>query len=363
VLAIGTLGLGGTEAQLTELALGIHRRGRDVRVAALFDLGPHAERLTGAGIEIFRGEFRDPSRHVAWDVALFPVRFARFVRWLRQARPATIHAFLYHAYVPSVFAARLAGLSMVITGRRSLSNFIRGRRFALALDRVANRCTDLVVANADAVADDAHAVERLPWVKLVVIRNGAPRRFFEIVDRVRAPGDALTILCVANLLPYKGHADLIDACALVAETGARFTLRLVGDGPERAALEQRASSSGADVVFLGACTDVAAVLGDADIVASASHEEGLSNSLLEAMAAGRAVVATDVGGTRELLGDAGILVPARDPAAFAHELERLIRDERHRQQLGVAARARAHEHFSLDRMVDAHLELYDADGR
>ena len=356
VLAIGTLGLGGAEGQVVELARGLHRRRWDVHVATLIEVGPHAGALEQEGIPLYQGHFRNVHRAAVWDALAFPKRFVGYVAWLRRVRPDIVHAFLFHAYVPSVFAARLAGVPMVVTGRRSLGNYKRGRRLALWVERVANRWTDLVIANATAVADEVHAEERLPRHKLEVIWNGVPPRFFAVPDR--APSGVTTLLCVANLIAYKGHADLVAAAAMLARDGVAVRLRLVGDGPERGALEAQARSSGVPVEFLGAQTDIPELLADCDIFVLASHQEGCSNSLLEAMAAGRPIVATAVGGTPEVVGDAGVLVRAHDPAAMYRELAALTRDESARHALARAARERAMTHFSLDQMIDAHVSLY-----
>jgi glycosyltransferase involved in cell wall biosynthesis len=190
-----------------------------------------------------------------------------------------------------------------------------------------------------------------------VIWNGVPPRFFVVPDR--APSDVAALLCVANLIAYKGHSDLVAAAAMLARDGVAFRLCLVGDGPERAALEAQARSSGVPVEFLGARTDIPELLADCDVFVLASHQEGCSNSLLEAMAAGRPIVATAVGGTPEVLGDAGVLVPAHDPATMYRELAALTRDETRRRTLALAARERAMTHFSLDQMIDAHMSLYE----
>jgi glycosyltransferase involved in cell wall biosynthesis len=360
VLAIDRLDIGGTEQQVVELALGLRRRGWDVHVAALAGPGAHDDALTRSGIAVYHGRLSDPRaafRIGALATALgAPLAFWRYVRWLRRVRPTVVHGFLYKAYVPTVFAARRAHVPVVVTGRRSLSHFKRSRRLALRIERAANVRTDVVVANCDAVAVDAREYERLPADKVVVINNGVPERFFAVP--IVEPSADLRILCVANFIPYKGHDVLLDAATTLAATGIAFTLSLVGDGPERASLEHRAEALGDRVVFLGTRTDIESLLAATDVVVSASHEEGLSNSVLEAMAAGRAVVATSVGGNPEALADTGLLVPDRDPAAMSAALATLARDPSKRAAMGMAARERARARFSVERMVDAHIALY-----
>jgi glycosyltransferase involved in cell wall biosynthesis len=133
---------------------------------------------------------------------------------------------------------------------------------------------------------------------------------------------------------------------------------LAGDGPLRTALERQAADLGVDARFLGRRTDVPALLARADVVVSASLAEGLSNTVMEAMAAGRPVIGTDVGGTGELLRDRGILVPPADPGALADALEVLLADAGTGTRLAASARAWIERNSSLDAMVDRHLELY-----
>jgi glycosyltransferase involved in cell wall biosynthesis len=357
VLAIGTLEIGGTEGQVTELALGLRRRGWEVRVVSLRLGGPYAQQLRDHDVDVHDGVLRDPARPRAWDALAAPVRLVRYVAWLRRARPDIVHAFLFAAYVPTVFAARLARVPTIISGRRSLGNFKRGRRTWLLVERAANACTDLVIANSEAVKHDVCTQERLAPEKVVVIHNGVDDRFFAVPERT--PSARPKIACIANLIPYKGHADLVEAAALLTRDGVPFDLVLAGEGPCRAQLERQVRTLEAPVEFLGTCRDIVGLLSTTDIVVSASHEEGFSNSLLEAMAAGRAIVATDVGGNAELLGDTAVLVAPHDPAAIHRALHALLDDEERRRDLGTRARARAKKEFTMEKMLDAHVELYE----
>ena len=361
VLAIRDLEIGGAEGQVAALAGGLHRRGWQVHVAALFGNGPHQAVLENEGIDVFRARFRDPRRVAVRRrpaaVLSLPIGLAGYARWLRRVRPDVVHAFLYQAYVPTAFAARLARVPSVVTARRNLGGYKRGRRFALLVERAANACTDLVVANSEAVAERTLEDEGLPAEKVMVIPNGVPERFFEIPELANRAGPP-RIVCVANLRPPKGHGDLLEAAAMLVRDQVAFQLVLAGDGPCREELELRARQLAVPAEFLGSQRDIAAVLADADIVVSASREEGFSNSIIEAMAASRPVVATSVGGNSEALGDTGVLVPPGDPAAMHRELLTLLQDPERRRALGARARSRAATQFSLQRMISTHAELY-----
>jgi glycosyltransferase involved in cell wall biosynthesis len=160
----------------------------------------------------------------------------------------------------------------------------------------------------------------------------------------------------------KGQADLLEAAARVMEYVPGVRLRLVGDGPLRAALEARASALGIHdrVDFAGAIPDGVRTLADMDVFVLPSHMEGMSNSLLEAHAAGLPVVATDVGGNREVTQDGatGYIVPPRDPMALADAILRMIKDPARAQALGAAGRTRIVEEFTVQRMVGRLDRLY-----
>lgn len=357
-LVVNRLSLGGSEKQVVLLATALHDLGIHVAVGTLLEGGPRERDLREAGIKVHTfhfppldGGFPSPTAVVSG--------FARFVDWLHRERPQVVHAFLYHSYVLTPPAARLARVPVVVAGRRSLGHFKETRRAALAVEKVATRMTDLVIANSHAVAADVIRQERLPVGKIVVVHNALPPQAFLSSPPMEISTALPVVACIANLLPYKGHIHLLRAAALLAQQGLAITLLLVGDGPARVPLEAQAARTGLDIRFLGTRTDVASVYARADVAVLASLEEGLSNAVLEAMAAGKPIVATDVGGNREAIGGAGVLVPPASPEALAAALERLLRDPAERARLGSAARDRATSLFTLAGMVERHLELYE----
>lgn len=358
-LMIGGLGMGGTEKQLVLLARGLRRRGVQTRVLVLFGGGPNEQVLRETGIPVIPLGFATRTR-AGWRMPLVnAVAFARLVRHLRRSRPDILHAFLFHGYVPGAAAARLARVPVFVAGRRNLGEISDGHRLLRALEGAATRAADLVIANAQAVAHTTQQREHVPARKVAVIYNGLPGSAFE-----SAPPAAITtpwpvVLCVANLRPVKGHRFLLDAIARLRNEGLRTTLLLAGDGTQRAILQDQAHRLGIDAQFLGVRTDVPALLARADAVVLPSVREGMSNAVMEAMAAGRPVVATAVGGTPELLGgDRGILVPPKDAHALATALRRVLTGTDLADQLAAQAQAWARTHLSADVMVERHIHLY-----
>ncbi|RME87382.1 MAG: glycosyltransferase, partial [Zetaproteobacteria bacterium] len=175
--------------------------------------------------------------------------------------------------------------------------------------------------------------------------------------------EMFVILNVANLIPYKGHKDLLESFALVKKEIPHAVLLIAGgDRGIGSMLRNKARDLEVDdsVRWLGLRDDVPQLLSLADVFVCSSHEEGFSNAVMEAMAAGVAVVATDVGGNREMLenGRLGVLVPARSPEAMAQAIVRLARDPRLREDLGRNAAATVQEKYTPEAMTDAYLRLY-----
>lgn len=356
-LMIGQLGLGGAEKQIALLARELHERGISTDLLVMFDRGPRETEVLGSGVSIVDLGFR--GRRPLLPALTANVRaFGRLVLYLRRNRPQVLQAFLFHSYVIAAPAARLAGVPVLVAGRRSLGDYKKNRHLALAVERLATRWTDSVVPNAQAVADDVRCNEGVPDSKITVIPNGMPPRDFEQATPAAVETALPLVVCVANLSAHKGHRYLLDACALLRSRARECTLILIGDGPERTALMSQAERLGIDARFLGARTDVAPFLARADVVVLPSLHEGFSNAVMEALAAGRPVVATSVGGTPELLRGRGMLVPPADAEALADGLQHLLDNRELANELGRQGRAWARANLSVKAMADRYVSLY-----
>lgn len=360
VLVLGSLDIGGTETQVARLACELRARGHDVTLAVLTDTGPLGPRLEACGVPIvsfgvagFRRRKADGRLDITSTLRSL-AGVAYLYRWLRRSRPDVVHAFLFWAYVIVLPMAWLARVPLRISGRRNLGTEKLAYRLYPLLETVADRCSHYAVANSLAVA---RVVEKgsLTSDRIVVIPNGvdAPRSPAEV--RVQPP----RIVMVANLIAYKGHADLIQAAA---ELAVPVTIDCYGEGPERAALERLIAQRGLQrmVRLHGTVEGASREFLRAQLAVLPSHEEGLPNAVLEAMAAGVATVATRVGGVPELIEHerTGLLVSPHAPRELASAIDRLARDPQLRERLGTAARRHVEQQFSWDECVRAHEELY-----
>jgi glycosyltransferase involved in cell wall biosynthesis len=234
------------------------------------------------------------------------------------------------------------------------------------LEGFAARHADLVCANADAVRAVCIEEEGCHPDRVAVVRNGLDIPRFDALAAQQEtplplrPGD-FAIAVVGNLWPVKGHTTLVEAAALLAGRAPHVKFLCVGEGVMRPVLERRLRELGIEdrVLLLGHRTDVPAILARANAFTLCSSNEGLSNAIMEAMAARLPAIATRVGGNAELLTDGrGVLVPFGDPRALASAVERILADAQEARAMGRRARAFVEAELSLDRMQSDHEKLY-----
>jgi L-malate glycosyltransferase len=367
LFAIVGLDVGGAEQQLTELLLRMDRQVFDPVVCCLGCRGPLADVIEAAGIRVEVIGLRRV-RESGWrDGVAIVGRLWHFARLLWSERPHIVQGMLYWAYVPAAFLARATGIPIVIATRLSLGRYKDGRPILLWLERLGNRWTDVVVANAEAVRADAIRQEALPPEKVVVIHNGVDLGRFAGGDaslrrELGLPEDAVVVGVIANLLQYKGHDVFLDAWKSVLRRHPRAVALLVGDGPLRGRLEDRLRSEGlaGSVRLAGVRRDIPRVLAAVDVVAHPSYEEGSANAILEALAAAKPVVATAVGGTVEAVVHerTGLLVPPGDAAALAEGICRLIEDRHAADAFGGAGRELVRDRYDMALMVAGYERLF-----
>lgn len=301
------------------------------------------------------------AQHVAAGLA--------FRRLIREREINIVHAHDLYSNVFATLWAVASGAKLVIASRRWWSD-LPSSGYAMA-NRAAFRMADVVLANSVTVGESLVARGDAPESKVVVIPNFVDDSLFHAADEqwrrrqlteLDLEEGNLVLGCVARLSSVKNHALLIRSVRRVRDIfGARLSLLLVGDGPERGALIHLVGELGLDryVRFVGERPPLPSWHSLFDISILTSDSEGFPNSLVEAMACGRCVIATDVGGVRDAVSEVnGLLVPARDELALASALAQLCQDSARRTQMGLAGRERAASEFSKEAVMTRVHALY-----
>ncbi|MCI0570817.1 MAG: glycosyltransferase [Myxococcaceae bacterium] len=351
---------GGTEVQVLELLRGLPD-GFRVRVGVLEATGPLLESVWEVGHVPESFPLKGTLAHT--NSALQVLRLAR---WLRRHRCELVHVHDFYSTVLAVPAAKLAGCR-VLVGRLDLSHWQGPARRAVHAELT--RRADHVVCNADAIRQMLLAEEDIAPARVSVIPNGLDLARFDarMRDGLVAPlpdtAGAPVVVHVANMNhPVKRQGDLLDALRTVRARGVNLHAFLVGDGPLRPAFEQRARELGIrDAAhFLGHRPDVPAIYARASLGVLCSSAEGLSNAVMEGMAARLPMVVTRVGGNTDLVadGERGRVVEPQQPRVLARAMLEVLSNPRVAQRMGRAARRFVETELSLERMVERHASLY-----
>lgn len=363
-----SLGVGGTESHFLRTLPPLSERGFDVTVFCLTGEGTRAGEARARGIEVVGPKSTETAGAGSRSPLHLVSAAGRLYALMRRLRPDIVHFYLPGPYLVGAPVAIAARAPVKITSRRSLSLYQRNWPLAGRVERRLHAAMDAAIGNSQAVVRELIG-EGVEPEKARLIYNGIEGPL-SLPDRaearaaLRLDSNCLVGAIVANLIPYKGHRDLIEALPLVAaKLQTPFVILAAGrDQGIRAELEALAAERGAAgrIRFLGEHQDISTLLAAADFGLLASHEEGFSNVVLEGMAAGLPMIVTNVGGNPEAVldGETGLVVPPRDPGAIAQAILRLAADPALRTRLGEEGRARVEQKFSLRQCVDAHAALY-----
>ncbi|MFN3656968.1 MAG: glycosyltransferase [Pseudolabrys sp.] len=374
LFVIGSLNIGGAERHLAQMLPLLAQRGWRPAVYCLMERGNLAPELERRGIPVHctpcAGEPEPRSR--AGAVSRIARRMIALARFMRAMKPAVAHFFLPYPYLVGAPAALIARVPVRIMSRRSLNNYQQKHPLSAALESMLHRTMTTVLGNSRNVVEQL-AREGVPVARLGLIYNGIDIGPYggagareDVRRAMNIDSSALVFVIVANLIGYKGHADLLTAFGRAqAQLPPGWRLLVVGrDDGIGPTLRAQAVALGLseNILFLGPYNDIPGVLGTADVGLLTSHQEGFSNALLEYMASGLAVVATDVGGNPEAVvaGESGLIVPPRDPERLAEALVRLGTDAALRRRLGDNARRRVADTFSIDTCLARYDALYGA---
>jgi glycosyltransferase involved in cell wall biosynthesis len=359
---IDTMQIGGTELNAVRTVERMDRSRFEISVISLQPDGPIAERYRAAGIPVH--PYRLKSLYAPDTVR----QGVRLMRWLRRERIEILHC---HDLYANLFAApwgRMARVRTVITSRRWL-DCPSNRQLEMA-NRLVYRVAHRVLANSPAVADALAKTDGVSPAKVITMSNfvseGAftalfPATRIQIRAELGIPADAFVVGCIARLHPVKDHATLLGAVHKLIKRWPQVHLVLVGDGESRADLEELAAELDISerVHFTGFLPNEPNLHHIFDVSVLTSVSEGFPNSLVEAMAAGRPVVATAVGGNVDAVRpETGFLVPVGAPAMLASAIERLLSDDSLRLRMGAAARDVAQREYHAASVIPRLEQLY-----
>ena len=362
---IDSLRLGGAETMLAALVRELRRSGRSWNAVCV----PRSADAEPGLVELVR-EHADELRWLPPGPLYDPRLYVALATAMRASRCGVVHSHLSTADIASRAVALPLGRPHVATihtvpGRRAEDSRLRA-----AADGWSAWLSRRLVAPSAEVAEAFRAAFRLPAARMRVIPNvPAARLPANGFDRqalrrdVGGAGVEHLVLAVARLQPEKGIDDLVAAAGALRTRLPGLRVAVAGSGPEEAALRARIESAGlaASFMLLGNRPDVGALLAAADAFCLPSRHEGLPISLLEAMQAGLACVATRVGGVPGVIADGvdGVLVEPADPDGLAAALERVLRDAEAREAMGVRARAVVRERYDAGAATAAYADIYD----
>ena len=358
---INALHVGGAERALSKTVARLDKSRYETIVCCLWMGGAVTDEIEKAGAKVIN---LDAKHKLDFGIPF------KLYRLLKEHKPDILHSFLFHANMFGRIVGRLAGVPVIISSERTMG--MEGKH-RLLLNRLTASLADKIVTVSEAVREFAIAKIGITPDKLVTIYNGVDLSEFsrnpnrEGIEEARrelgiAPSHVV-VGTVGHLEEEKGCEYLLQAAARVSTQDGNVTFLLVGDGSQRAKLENLAEdlSISSNVIFMGYRNDIPRILSVMDIFVLPSLYEGLPNALLEAMAACRPVVATQVGGIPEVVadGETGILVPRRDPGALAGAICVLLEDRDRAREMGMRGRNQVERLFSVETMVAKTEALYE----
>ena len=367
------LARGGTEKHVRDLVERIDRGRFAPRIISVAGGGPMEEDFSRLDVPVHVLEYRSISLKPGKAGPLFRDErgfFRSFSGILSGHDVRILHCYLPMANILGMAAARRSRTPVKIVSKRALCRYKVGHPVYSFFESFANLAADAVMVNSRAVAEDVRRTERFLGNKIFLVYNGLDAVADPVGNRaplppdLGLPHDAVPITYVANIREDKAHLCLVEAARQVCDAYPSVRFLFVGRKDREAAdVQRRIRELGLSdrVLLTGLRDDIPAILGASRLVAHPGEQEGFSNAILEAMAAGLPVVASRAGGNPEAVvdGETGLLFPHGDADALARAILSLLRDPARAGAMGEAGRRRVAEHFPIGKMVSEVESLYE----
>lgn len=350
------LGVGGAEKVVTSLSDRLAEQGHKVKIAYL--TGPALVLPKNSNIEVF-------SLNVTGVIGFFKAYF-KLIYLIKKFSPDVVHSHMFHSNILTRLVRIFKSIPKLICTAHSNNE---GGRLRMLAYRVTDKLADISTNVSEQAVDSFIEKNAVKSGRMISIANGIDADIFNYNDSLaiitRKELDILNnnkmILTVGRLSEPKDYPNLFYAVSILKAIRQDFKIFIAGDGPLRVNLEKLILKLEINnyIEFLGVRHDIPALMSAADVFVLASAWEGFGLVVAEAMACERVVVATDSGGVKEVLGDAGLLVPTQSPELLAAALQKALdMGDEEKKLLGKEGRARVISHYSLDAAVQKWLRLY-----
>lgn len=358
---IHSLDVGGAEEMVANYARHLDRTRFSPSVCALRSGGRLFDQLKREGVPAFLiGKRAGADARTLW----------RLVRLLRREKIDILHTHNASAHGWGLLAAVIARIPILVATEHSIHFPGRGGKIYPLLRRLFRHRFAIVISCSEQVRNAQLAPWQLPAKKHVVVHNGIDISRYEPLSKLASTTEEFqlessrpVVGTIGSLTLHKGHIFLIDAIVKLRELGFVPQVLIVGDGPLRGELMAKVALHGLEeqVLLLGRKDNVSQILPHFDIFVLPSLREGFPITILEAMAAGLPVIATDVGGNREAIahGETGLILPPADADALVSALRTMIENPEHAREMGKRGRRRAMATFRVERMMTATERLYE----
>ena len=365
IIVIDSLDGGGAESQVIKLANGLNKENINVTVFPLRSGGRLTKQATDLDIKIIEGDFQS-SR----NIKSFVKGFILLCHTIKSKDPAIVHSFLPLSNFLGSLAGLISRAKYIITSRRGLIklNYLK-KRWRL-LDKISNFLSDKIIVNSESIIDEMIRIDAVNLDKVICIRNGINLEKFNIKNYCRNNMRSTLSLSntdfawakVANFSSIKGHKDLINA---FKDIHSKYNSKLFLIGKDNGTLEELQDlviEQGLEnkIKFLGFREDIPEILLAMDGYICASHTEGFSNAILEAMASGLPIVATDVGGNSEIIKNEknGLLVKSKDQSDITRIMIKIMEDSILSQKIAKDALRTVNEKYNTEKMVKSYIDIY-----